>query len=101
MFMFGEKFDKSCRALENCRVIVCSVVGFVAKNRQENRLLRRCYLAGFGAMKSGEGVLGGGRNFRERKKQEEEFTGTQKTGRGVFRNAKNRKRNFRARKINN
>ncbi len=75
MFTFGEKFDKSCRALEHCMVIVCSVVGFVAKNRQENRLLRRCYLAGFGAMKSGEGVLGDGRNFRECKKQEKEFSG--------------------------
>ena len=58
-------------------------------------------MAGFDAKKSGEGVLGGGRNFRERKKQEEEFSGTQKTGRGILWNAKNRKRNFRARKINN
>ncbi len=55
-------------------VIVGSVVGFVAKNRQENRLLRRYYLAGFGAMKSGGGVLCGGSGFRARKKQQEEFS---------------------------
>ena len=57
-------------------VIVGSVVGFVAKNRQENRLLRRYYLAGFGAMKSGGGVLCGGNDFRARKKQQEEFSRT-------------------------
>ena len=51
--------------------------------------------AGFDAMKSIDDVLGGGRNFRERKKQEEEFTGTQKTGRGILGNAKIRKRNSR------
>ena len=57
--------------------------------------------AGFDAMKSIDDVLGDGRNSRERKNQEEEFSGTQKTGRGILWNAKIRKRNFRARKINN
>ena len=84
MFTLGDKFDKSCRALENCMVIVGSVVGFVAKNRQENRLLRKCYLAGSGAKKCGEGVLGGGRNFRERKNSKRNFRACERNYKGVI-----------------